>query len=842
MKDFRMHSLELKDYNRLKPNSIQRIKIDMANPYQIIIGTNGSGKSSVMKECTPLPANPKEFGPSGHKIVLCSSGGQYYKLVNDFKTKTHYFYLTDSTFEMELDNLNPSGNISTQRKLALDTFGYDAEIASVLLQDHDYRFTRMSKNMRKEWMLRLGNINLEFAIKLHRTLKQKHNEQIAIVKHLKRRIGDEEIRRISDEEISELKRKANMFTDELTELMSAIIPNTQNLTDIKSNMRMELNRLNGLANVKPISSALLLNPTLINLGDIQADPQSYIAAMSARIRSIQEQAKADDLTIDRLYKESSRIRDLIATLHSNSAKTVADLQNELAALEREHTALSTTCRFEYKEEYVTQAMITRYDFKQDMESLVYELIENPEDYLNRERYNVVTLDQSAIVVDIANLDKEIMRTEHQLEHMAKHDATQCPKCKHSWYPITSATPEELTERLRTYNDKRAGLVERSNRNAEYIQAFESRRGTLVKINDMKHRSEHAVFIAHLVNNEYWTKSNTWILQEIQYWFAECQTNIELQKLCQRRDILTAAVATAAEVKPDDITSERIGQLDAEINELLHGKDERAVESSLLTAAAQQLGQLQQDHQTGLGYVHRLATLLEQLVESSINDQINTEIRDRQTVLSTIQSALQSAESIITILNSLEADLVKAKSDLQVFGILEEELSPTRGVIAEYITDFIRLFTDQLNAVIKQIWNQRLEVLPCGFDLESDSGELDYRFPIMTGMETGSDISKGSSAQRDMIDFAFVMVTYLYSGMSHYPLYIDELAPTMDDLHRVRITQYVKQLMENNHHSQMFMISHYISGHGVFANADYCILSETNILHKPKEFNKHVIIE
>ena len=65
---------------------------------------------------------------------------------------------------------------------------------------------------------------------------------------------------------------------------------------------------------------------------------------------------------------------------------------------------------------------------------------------------------------------------------------------------------------------------------------------------------------------------------------------------------------------------------------------------------------------------------------------------------------------------------------------------------------------------------------------------------------------------------------------------------MDELHRININNFVKMLIESHRHSQMFMISHYMSGYGIFQNADICMLSDINIVNKPERYNTHVVIK
>src|SRR5690606_12668929 len=81
----------------------------------------------------------------------------------------------------------------------------------------------------------------------------------------------------------------------------------------------------------------------------------------------------------------------------------------------------------------------------------------------------------------------------------------------------------------------------------------------------------------------------------------------------------------------------------------------------------------------------------------------------------------------------------------------------------------------------------------------------------------------------------------YLNLTDYPLYLDELAPTLDEQHRENLTRYVNNLMESNQFDQMFMISHYAANHYAFANAQILMMDGRNIINKPGQFNNHAKI-
>ena len=59
--------LELKGFLRLVHNNINEVKVDFTSLFQIILGRNGSGKSSLMGELTPY--RDWERLPSTYRMI-----------------------------------------------------------------------------------------------------------------------------------------------------------------------------------------------------------------------------------------------------------------------------------------------------------------------------------------------------------------------------------------------------------------------------------------------------------------------------------------------------------------------------------------------------------------------------------------------------------------------------------------------------------------------------------------------------------------------------------------------------------------------------------------------------
>ena len=153
--------------------------------------------------------------------------------------------------------------------------------------------------------------------------------------------------------------------------------------------------------------------------------------------------------------------------------------------------------------------------------------------------------------------------------------------------------------------------------------------------------------------------------------------------------------------------------------------------------------------------------------------------------------------------------------------------------------FMQGVTTLVNAYIAEIWTYKMEVLPS--KVEKD--ELDYNFPlsISDGTLVAPDISRGSDSQLEMVNFSFCQAMRKFLHLEHFPLFLDEFGRTFDEQHRDNLIPFIARLIENGQHSQVFYISHYVSTHGAFNQAEFMVLDPTNVT-VPEAYNKNVQIK
>jgi recombinational DNA repair ATPase RecF len=81
-------------------SGIQSFEINPQKTLQLILGKNGSGKSSVLEELSPVPGNKSDYTKGGSKTIHLRHHGALYKLhsVYNSGTGTHSFMIDDEEY------------------------------------------------------------------------------------------------------------------------------------------------------------------------------------------------------------------------------------------------------------------------------------------------------------------------------------------------------------------------------------------------------------------------------------------------------------------------------------------------------------------------------------------------------------------------------------------------------------------------------------------------------------------------------------------------------------------------------------------------------------------------
>ena len=226
------------------------------------------------------------------------------------------------------------------------------------------------------------------------------------------------------------------------------------------------------------------------------------------------------------------------------------------------------------------------------------------------------------------------------------------------------------------------------------------------------------------------------------------------------------------------------------------------------------------------------------VEQNWNEFINNVIMEVKQVIAEVETKYINYKNLQQQKEELERDLEEYKKRLDSVIQLEKYLSPSKGIIGEYISKSMNVILERMNEIISKIWTYDIRLLPTNIE----DGQLTFKFPIeIVGSEVISDVSQGSSSMKEVIDLAFKIVAYEFLDMLDMPLILDEFGRTMDETHRIRAYNFLEELAKD-YFSQVYVVSHFESMYARFVNTDIIILNKDNLTFDVGEYNKVVKIK
>lgn len=820
----------LSGYRRMQLNSIDYFELRIDSPLQLILGTNGSGKSSLLWELSPLPANKDDFMPGGSKVIDLEHRGHLYTIASSFVEKPTY------SFIFEGQELNKSGLVTVQKELVKEHFGLTQEVHEVLCGQET--FDTMATNKRKDWFLRLCDVNYDYALQVWGKLKNAHRDRIGAIRLERKAVVVESEKLLSDQEVAQLTNESQ----KLHECLNLLLEYRKPVESDRTTLEIQSSQLDK----QLFSMAKAFEELHQRINDREhSDAELVELIEETGYQMVQAQTR-----VTMLAEQHEQVSRKLNVLMAAGENTIGGLEEQLAAASAE-LALKTASLMLGKAIEQPERALAAFD------SVYLSLLEIFNEIpVNAERnYSQPTLQKAREDLNeqmrIKNnvLEKMAERrasVSHMRDHMGKPDVS-CPKCQHQFSLVYSE------ERLQNLHDD--------------LTASEDQLNTVLipRIAELEAYIAECTSYASLYRQYVQLTANTaTLLKPYWDWLLERRTigdnprggaadlarialdlraQMDLSQLLNKRQELSANLemlksvgeADAAQLKQQ--AQELEETLSRDTNELQVAQEQNRHYKSQFDLR-RQAGTIRRNIRKAIRAQTKLMT---ETVEHDRRMILNQLIRDMQSALATREHALHAAQRQKEVVESMMRKIDRLVKEEEALGVLVKELSPTEGLIAEGMLGFIKNFCDQMNDIIARVWTYPLEIQSCEL-IEGESIDLDYRFPLVQGDDGRkvSDVVKGSTGMREIINLAFRMMAMRYLNLEDYPLYLDELGATFDKEHRAAAANLIRALVEQHTFPQVFMISHYQGVYGALANPQVCVLDPSNIL-VPEKYNEHVIM-
>ena len=828
----KIKSIELVECKRFNLNHIKRLFITFNEKIQLILGTNGSGKSSLMKELSPLPANSSDYNKGGSKTIIIEHLNSIYCLVSNFENSQKHSFLKDGV------ELNSGGTLTVQRELTKKEFGITPEIHDLYVGG--IKFHSMSVAQRRYWFTLLSHTDYTYAISVYNKIKEKLRDTQGALKINQSRLVSETNKILNPEQ----EEGSRQYTEYLKDLLSKF-------KDIVRNYYV--------SNEIPVRTLVLHNGELMSKTDILFNSVKEImnknsilgeSSLSEKLLELESDRKANEIVMANKEKELAYDRNIIESLSKTTNESKDSLESSIKDIMDRigQTTNSIKLSLNFADpDTALRALDTLYDSILSVFKNIPECKDSSiftKDYYYKTKQEITLLEN-----ELTHLDKihiEALNKKKNMESDKENNKTTCPKCNYVW--SRGYIPDDYNSLLK--------FIESTNKNIEELNIKHSLGKKEIEVMDefINYVNEYRrIKAAWPVLNSLWnyidenkllhtnprnivclledTKSTLYALKEIESLYLSLNKNSDLLKLVienETKDYESIKSQTDSVEEELFIITEKQRELNRNISKLkdlenlLKSLESQKELLSNLIVESVDTHNLWLKNQWYL-YICDSISILEQEI-------------DKEDVL------LKQIDRQKQITLSIEKQNESLAKEIETLKIIMTELSPSEGLIAKGMNRFINVFLKEINNVLRNIWSYPLELILS--DLNNPTDELDYKFAIrVNDGEPIPDINIASTAMKEVIDLGFKIVCMKYLKMSEYPIFLDEFGASMDSAHRHSSINTIKDLVQNSNFGQIFIISHYESSYGSFKGSDINVLCANNIvIPKDMSYNSNMVTE
>ncbi len=830
--------LVLVNAKRLMVRGIKYFSATFDSLYQIILGTNGSGKSYILSESSPLPASPKMFAKGGRKEFHCRHNGSSFVLINDFETAAgRHSFIVDGV------DLNENGTSTIQRELVAKYFNnLTPEIFNVLTFRKFSRFTEMDSTKRRQWMMMMSGIDLDWAMEVYQALRVRSRDATGHVKRVQTKLASEIQMSIDDSDIEKMQNRLTKMQADFKEALQLSKSGVPTLEDIERLLQPKLFQLDALNSDLNRYMSTLENG-MCNFGVTSKDGvRRYLTTIEANIANL-------DATLTRTYEDKSRVDGELIKLKELGAEGLNEYEEIISKLEVEANAsleaIQATGFGLCTEQSVIIGMNAYIDnLVKHTTEVLSSMFDNSNALITLEKTDLYRNEEMMLMQAISELQKRIEALTHRINHSKETSDVECPSCSFVFKPgfrgdfeveaprvlaemeVELKTKQERLKEVHVYlNDVQAHVT--GLRNFEKLQSmYSGYQGLWEEIGNFGIETNNPkLALAILDRYVGWVTLHSH-LGEINKSLEEKRRVYDQAKQIDSKDMQS--------------TQDKANELEAIIESTLAELSLLRKKHEGLSNLAKTLEVIDECIHVSEILVEEIDSILENEEDAQANVLLDNVLRTLQGEMETLETQVSTIRVQRAIVEDLKQTLEQANFEQGLYKFLADELSPTDGLIADILRKFIESFTENQSNIISSIWSYPLIVLPC----ISNKDGLDYKFPIRV---FGSslpipDISEGSDAQVDVVDFTFVVMFRKLLGFEDFPLYLDEPISRMDEIHRIEMIRIIQSMVESNQCSQMFFISHFAAQHGSFADSQTMVMDSSNIVNLPTIFNKHCVIK
>lgn len=779
--------LILTNYDRFFLNNIESIEFRPKQKLQLLLGTNGSGKSSLLSELNPLPINKNDF-TNGSKEITIEKDNNIFKLKS---TSNKNSFMLNNT------ELNDGGTKTVQLNLVKEYFNLTPKYNNIILGTE--KLTAMSTNERKNILREMSTVDYSYGIYLYNTLKQELRDTVGYLKLMQIEMNNDISNIVNDDEILILK-------NDITKCKSMI-----------DSLSMSYSKSEEYKDIPIID--LNIDMDILDKNKLQAD----LDYNNKFIINIEEE-------ITNLNKEIDSLDD-----YSTTIKDSETLNTKLKSLEEYFKIINNKYNME---------KYSPIDSKNRLDKLLNSNLNNINielSYLDNIIFTPTEHKELKSKLEILNNNLKIVshgydnnskELEILLSNKTDNNKITCSSCgTMNYFGYSKEKEDILQEKVNNFKIKYDEL------NSQYLELYEVYQKQKQKITYLQEIKEiisdlsviplYTDLVKKYVNDITSITSTMLniIFKNIEDFLIDIKdydnNNNELievkLKISSGIEILNIYKRKYIEDKDKLINK---------LNVLLDKKREVSSNIVIIKNNIEKCNIVNKHIETLNTIITNYKFNKKQIVINNKNTILTNTIRELKSLLITLEDKYNNIEKIKSRIE-INKKHIDSHEDIRVaLQYAINALSPTEGIIAKSINSFINVFLNEMNTIINSVWSYELTLLPCQIN---ESNDLDYLFAVKVAdnKKDIKDVAYLSTSMKDIVDLSFKIVFMKYMKLTHMPLMLDEFGVFMDDTHRNKVYDVIENLLSNNF-SQIYFTANFKSIYGRFVDSDINILDDKNL--------------
>lgn len=811
-----------------RPLSLSNIKVFEYSPeraLQLILGTNGSGKSSLLRALTPTVSDSAEFNKGGSKLIHLEDDGRKFELLSTYNSSIKHSFKIDGVEQ------NPGGTGKVQTELVATHLNYTKYLHTLLTGE--LGFCKMSRGAREDLLLDISGADFSYALDLFSHLKQSHRDVLGATKHLTVKYNELSSRLDNLGDASSLEAEA----EELEHEIARLVPYSNWSATGTDSIKNKIHNTEAELQATVAKSQRVIERIKCYTKDMMIESAQFENHDAFNEAMIAYGLKSKDLQarIQELNKELSDVSSIVRRLDECPESLDMDsLEEHIESLEQMVKAFvpSHLCTHSTPMQALESLNDMFGRFSTFMDGIPSGIRAHGKEEISAcaQRYTDHT---QAMNRNAAELKRLVERKHHA--DLAREGDTVCPNCDTRIVGTSSLADNRYQDLLNAIERGKTSEVklaeefvpiEAAQTSAAQFEGLCLGLVTLVKrypvLRDLvvSVGSASSIVLSPLTLLSAIRKE----LSAVKLWAQDIENKSELDKHKEYRYLL--------KLSQTDNTVSRFSELEKALQEThitLDNTKNAMVTYGKLKSMYDELRELSA---TADCLMERQARELVEWANAEGTQMVTDHVRQIQSQAGALRHAVMSWNDLVMRKEHLETEERELKDKRKGLENLLKALSPATGLIGQQLRETINAFAGRVNGIIEQIWEHDLQLIV------PQEKSLSYRFNLNVNGELREDIKKGSTGEQDVIDLAVTLVIMAQKKLQGYPLFLDEVGSSFDEMHRKRFMELVNTLVNTGQVSQMFLINHFSGMFGGLANADVVALN-TNNVSIAGEYNKVV---